>query len=112
MAGKFSRNKGAAHERRVCRILKDAGYEARRNLTQYQETTGRDVTTNLPLCIQCKAGQKIDARKAFAEAVSAAESHEWPVAWLHVTNGPKMVVLDEEHFEAMLLQGFLVGGRP
>jgi len=65
--GRFSRNKGCAEERRVCRLIRDAGHEAKRNLGQYQASDGRDVTTDLPLCIQCKAGAKIGVLSAWAE---------------------------------------------
>lgn len=108
MPGKFSRNKGATEERRVCRLLRDAGYEAKRNLDQYQASDGRDVTADLPLCIQCKAGQRLGVLTAWREAESSREGHEWPVVWLNWTGGPKCVMLDERHFLGLVKAGALV----
>ncbi len=52
-----SRDKGAAFERKICSLIKDAlGYDARRNLDQYQ-VGGADI--EIPgWSIECKAYQK------------------------------------------------------
>jgi len=52
-----SRDKGAAFERKICSLIKDSlGYEAKRNLDQYQ-VGGADI--EIPgWSIECKAYQK------------------------------------------------------
>lgn len=112
--GKLSRNKGAAHERDVCRLIQDAGYKAKRNLDQYQASDGRDVTTDLPLCIQCKCGKAISLPAAWKEAVSACEEHEWPIVWIHYNNprGLRLVAMSEEQFVRLIQHGVMVTPKP
>ena len=52
--GKKSRTKGADFEREVAKVLRPFFPDAKRNLDQYQEKDGRDISGTMPLCIQCK----------------------------------------------------------
>ena len=74
------RRKGADFERQVCLDLNLAGYRAKRNLDQYQETSGRDITIDAPVCIQCKVGKRPNWRAALEEATASAELGEYAVA--------------------------------
>ncbi len=55
MSGKASRNKGAAFEREVARMIHDhLGIDVRRNLTQYQEKGHGDLVGWDGVLIECK----------------------------------------------------------
>lgn len=84
--GSYERRKGARFEREVARKLAAAGYCASRNLEQYQETSGRDLKVDAPLCIQCKAGKRPNWEAALREAMSAAGT-DYAVAITHQDHG-------------------------
>ena len=58
--GKKSRDKGAAFEREVAKLISPYFPDAKRNLDQYQASDGRDLSDTQPLCIQCKRRKKVD----------------------------------------------------
>ena len=68
------RNKGAAFERRIAKDLRVAGYKAKRNLNQYQEKSGRDITVDAPFCFQLKCGLQPNWKQALREAVESCGS--------------------------------------
>ena len=96
------RNKGAAFERSVCFDLKDAGYQAKRNLDQYQESSGRDITIDAPFCIQCKVGKRPNWKAALAEATASAKYGEMPVAVTHDDYGQTVAHIPWSDFVELL----------
>lgn len=80
--GKSQRVKGHSFEREIAISLRHIDPTAKRQL-EYQEGLGRDICTNLPLAIQCKASPQASiALKGFQEAYKSAEGFEIPVcAW-------------------------------
>ena len=108
MAGKFSRNKGAREERRRANWWKKLGWtDARRNLTQYQKTDGKDIDNTEPYVEQCKVGKKINVLSAYKEAKGAASSKEIPIASIHYDGEETLIVIGEKDFEWLLLCGEL-----
>ena len=103
MSGKHSRDKGARFERQVAADL-NAVFpicDARRNLGQYQQSDGRDITfagEDLPICVQCKCGKRINIPKAMEEARSSCSSVEEPVVAAHWDNGETVAVLPWKGF--------------
>lgn len=88
MSGAKSRRRGHDWERAVARELSDLEYvEAARTLDETREGNVGDVRTNLPLSIQCKAGQQPSVWKALEEAIEAAEPGEHPVAAVKRSHG-------------------------
>jgi len=75
-----SRNKGAAAEREVVRLLRDSGRfpAAARELEQYQASLGRDLRGTEPWCLQVKRHKGFTPRvleRALQEAAEAADDH-------------------------------------
>jgi len=106
--GKKSRDKGAAWEREVARLLTHAtGTECRRQLRQYQ-VGGSDIDTSLPLAIECKTGYRISVTNALEQAEGNAEFGEIPFVWVKQNRKGKSpmryIVIDEHHFLPMLLE--------
>ena len=93
MMGAMSRRKGVAWERQVCRMLFGQGFVAKRALGQYQESSGRDIDTDAPVCIQCKCGERINVRRAYEEADGALLGDEIPMVAASWTDGPKVAVV-------------------
>lgn len=95
--GKLSRNKGAAEERRVASEYKKRGWDkVRRMLSQYQQSSGRDLENVEPFCIQVKVGESVHSpihlTKALSEAFSAAKKKEIPIVHSR-KNGEKQAVV-------------------
>ena len=97
------RRKGAAFERRIVLDLKLAGYpEAKRNLEQYQESSGRDITIDAPICLQLKTGKKPSWRQALREAIASAAIGEYAVAVTHDDHGQTVAHIPWEDFLELL----------
>ena len=78
------RRKGARFERDICNDLKEAGYEAKRNLEQVRTPSGRDITMDdgTPICFQLKTGADPRWKQALREAMDSAGS-DYAVAVTH-----------------------------
>lgn len=76
--GKESRRRGHDWERQIAR---DLGNHAKRTYEE-REGGGRDVKTDLPFCIQAKAGSQPSPWKALKQACDAAKDTEHPVGAL------------------------------
>ena len=76
---KMSRNKGAAAEREVFKIIRDVtGIEVKRNLDQYQESDS-DCHV-LGFCIEIKRVEELRLKSWWAQVVEVAKKHnEVPV---------------------------------
>ena len=95
--GASQRRKGAAFERRVVFDLKEAGFEAKRNLDQYQQSDGRDITVDAPFCFQLKTGKRPNYRQALREARESCGS-DYAVAITHEDYGDTVVHMDWDDF--------------
>ncbi len=79
--GARSRRKGHDWERTVAAMLEEAtGVRCVRCLTEVRDGLVGDITTDLPLSVQCKVGQAPNLWRALSEAVEAAADGEYPVA--------------------------------
>lgn len=92
MSGKKSRNKGAAGEREAAKYLAEfygPGNEIKRNLSQYQWSSGRDLDGTEPFCIQVKRTKgKCGIEKALDEAMASTDNHyHIPVAMTRSDKG-------------------------
>ena len=96
------RRKGAQFERDICNDLKYAGYDAKRNLEQYQKSTGRDITVDAPLCIQTKCGKRPSWIRALMEALASAEDTEYAIAITHDDYGLTVAHIPWTDFLEML----------
>ena len=108
MSGRKSRNKGAAWEREVAKVLTNVtGTACRRQLRQYQ-IGGSDIETKLPIAVECKTGYRISVAAAIEQAEGNAEFEEIPFVWVKQNRkgkGPlRYIVISEEHFLPMLME--------
>lgn len=80
--GKAQRRKGHRFEREVADFIRKHGFEAvtTRAAAPLEDAAGRDIVTNLPFCIQVKAGTSISLTRALLEAVAARRNGEIPMA--------------------------------
>lgn len=102
-SGRYSRNKGAAGERDACQLLHEAGFPfARRNLTQYQERSGKDIVNCEPFAIQVKVGKHVNVWEALREAEAEAKGKEIPMALIKKDNGKWVVVMAWVSFTKVL----------
>ena len=79
---KLSRTKGKNGELEFIKIIKEVYPLAARELSQYQETLGRDVKNTKPFCIQVKRNKARPAvEKALIEATKSTDlQYDIPVA--------------------------------
>ncbi len=84
MSGTHSRNKGAAWEREIVRILRERGWSAKRNLAQvrYGEQEGSDVEAeygtfgaHVRFAIEAKCGKSIRFWAAYQQAAEASQHY-------------------------------------
>ncbi len=106
--GRKSRDKGAAWEREVARLLTHAtGTECRRQLRQYQ-VGGSDIDTKLPIAVECKTGYRISIASALEQADRNAEFGEVPFVWVKQNRKGKSpmryIAINEQHFLPMLIE--------
>ena len=100
---RLSRRKGAASERDACRLWQEAGFPfAKRNLTQYQERSGRDIENTEPFVCQVKCGKNINVWKALAEAEAEAKEGEIPLAMVRRDRGEWTVVISWKEFARVI----------
>ena len=95
--GKMSRTKGAVYENEVCKALFKFWPGAKRNLSQYQGSDGRDLDDTTPVCFQLKRRKKItlaEIKMAYIEArESLDEEYLLPAACWRDDNGQSMVMI-------------------
>jgi hypothetical protein len=105
--GALSRRKGARLERDAASWLEETtGVKFRRALSQYQESSGRDLEAiddpSNPLVVQVKGGKLPQIWQAYAEAEGAASPGEIPLALVKRDRYPWLVVINREDFAPML----------
>lgn len=95
--GKMSRTKGAVYENEVCKAISSFWPSAKRNLSQYQGSDGRDLDNTQPVCFQLKRRKKITLAEIKIAYIEAEESlddeHLIPIAGWRNDNGKSMVML-------------------
>ncbi len=97
--------KGKAGERELAKIIRAAGWDARRS-QQYCGTEGDgDLTHSIPgLHIECKRVERLNVPKAYQQAVRDAGPNIPSV--IHRCNrAPWLVTLSLDHFLALLRVG-------
>lgn len=86
-----SRNKGAAGERELSKVIKNYGYDTRRG-QQYCGANGDADVIGLPgIHIECKRVERLNLYDAMAQAVHDARDGEIPVVF-HRKNHCKWLV--------------------
>lgn len=71
--------------------------KVQRELSQYQESSGRDLKGCAPYCVQTKKGKRINVRAAYREAASAVDSHyRIAVAHIYDDHQTPLVILSED----------------
>ena len=94
--GKKSRNKGAAYERYVASLFRDAGFDYAERHLEYQSNAaiaGRDLSGTEPFAVQCKHYAKTPSITAIEEINSDSE-YRIPVAFLKRSRGGGMSSLE------------------
>jgi len=105
--GKRERDKGHAWEREVANLLTDAtGEVCKRNLTEVREGLrgGGDITSGLPISVQCKVGQAPPFKAALDQAIASALPGDIAVAVTRINGSGSRPPRDEAH---MRLTDFL-----
>jgi Holliday junction resolvase len=93
-----SRNKGAAGERELAKILKQYGYETRRG-QQYCGSNGDADVVGLPyIHIECKRVEKLNLYDAMSQAVSDARLDEIPAVFHRKNRCEWLVTMKLEDF--------------
>jgi len=101
VSGRASRNKGAAGEREVCKILREHGYEAKRG---WQSRGGGkeepDVVTTLPgFHLEIKRTERTNIWAAMRQAESDCGEDTMPLVVTRKSREPWLCVL---HFDDLL----------
>jgi hypothetical protein len=101
MGGKAARTKGSSFERFIATEIRSIDPHARRNVSETQQASV-DITTCLPLAIQCKAlkNWSLSPHAIYAQAASGAvRSTDVPVGIVKIDKRqPKLVLIALEHF--------------
>jgi Holliday junction resolvase len=93
-----SRNKGAAGERELAKILKQYGYETRRG-QQYCGSNGDADVVGLPyIHIECKRVEKLNLYDAMSQAISDARADEIPAVFHRKNRCEWLVTMKLEDF--------------
>ena len=101
--GKLSRTKGKRTELECVQLWRQAGFPfARRNLTQFQERSGRDLLNTEPFLVQIKAGANPSVWQALKEAEGEAKKEEIPVAMVKRDRGEWIVAMSWKEFLKVL----------
>lgn len=97
--GKQQRDKGARGEREVAALFHDMGWdEAKRELSQYQSSLGRDLSGTAPFCVQVKNDERANGIAALLEAEEAVDNlYAFPVSFVK-KNGRWFVTMSAELF--------------
>jgi hypothetical protein len=100
---KYERNKGAAAERDAAKLWREIGFPfAKRNITQYQSKSGRDLSDTKPFLVQCKCGKHINVWEALSEATMEAKAEEIPLAMVRKDRDEWVVVIKWHDFVKVL----------
>ena len=104
--GKRERTKGSTYENEVCKAIHPFWPAARRNLSQYQGSDGRDLDFTQPVCFQLKRRKKITLAEIKIAYLEAAESidnkHCLSAAVWRDDRDQSYVMLSLDHFIGML----------
>lgn len=101
--GKLSRTKGKRTENEAAGLWRQAGFPfARRNLTQFQERSGRDLLNTEPFLVQIKAGANPSVWQALREAQAEAKKGEIPIAMVKKDRGEWVVAMSWKEFLKVL----------
>lgn len=93
-----SRQKGAAGERELAKVLRDYGYECRRG-QQYCGSNGDADVVGLPgIHIECKRVEKLNIQNALCQAQNDAKPGEMPAVFHRRNREPWKVTVDLEDF--------------
>jgi Holliday junction resolvase len=94
-----SRDKGAAAEREVARILREHGFDGARRGQQFCGADGSADVVGLPgVHIECKRTEALRLWDALAQAKSDAREGEVPVVAHRPSRRPWVVILSLEDF--------------
>lgn len=100
-----SRQKGAAGERELAKILRDHGYEARRG-QQFSGVNGDpDVVGLCGYHVECKRVEKLNLEAAMAQSERDAREGEVPIVAHRKNRSKWLVTMSLEHFLE------LIGGK-
>ena len=103
--GKRERTKGSTYENEVCKAIHPFWPSARRNLSQYQSSDGRDLDFTQPVCFQLKRRKKITLAEIKIGYLEAAESldaeHRIPALVWRDDRGESMVMLSLDNLIAL-----------
>ena len=95
--GKRERTRGSTYENEVCKAINPFWPSARRNLSQYQGSDGRDLDFTQPVCFQLKRRKKItlaEIKIAYLEACESLDSeYRIPAAGWRDDGGKSMVMI-------------------
>ena len=102
--GASQRAKGKCGELEVIRLLKQDFPQAARELSQYQNTLGRDLKGTKPWCVQIKRLKQAPAvEKYLHEAISALDDeYTIPVLFIRGDRGKWLVVMEADAWREML----------
>ena len=104
--GKSERIRGIRYENEVCKAIFQFWPSARRNLSQYQGSDGRDLDDTAPVCFQLKRRKKITLAEIKIAYIEARESlngdYRIAVAGWRDDNGQSMVMLGLDDFVLLL----------
>ena len=93
-----SRQKGAAGERELAKVLRGYGYDTRRG-QQYCGANGDADVVGLPgLHVECKRVERLDLYGAMAQAKTDARPDELPAVMHRRTNAAWMVTMALDDF--------------
>ena len=89
-----SRNKGAAGERELAKVLRGYGFDARRG-QQYSGANGDADVTGLPgVHIECKRVERLDLHGAMSQSKRDARPDEIPVVMHRRNNGSWLITME------------------
>ena len=106
-----SRNKGAAGERELAKVLREYGYIARRG-QQYCGANGDADVLGLPgVHIECKRVEHLNLDAAFEQALNDAKADEIPAVFHRKNRKPWLVTVLLEDFLKLYEGGVNDKGR-
>lgn len=108
-----SRNKGAAGERELARILRDHGYDKSRRGQQFCGSNGDADVVGLPgIHIECKRVEKLNLYDAMEQARDDSRECEIPAVFHRKNHKPWLVTMDFDDFMRMYkASGELLPGK-
>jgi len=104
--GKRERTRGSTYENEVCKAIHSFWPSARRNLSQYQGSDGRDLDYTQPVCFQLKRRRRIKLSEIKTAYLEAAESinaeHRMPAAVWRDDRDQSYVMISLDHLVELL----------